>query len=277
MKKAKNLVGVMATLRAEGPSLREVSEFGLKACQVCCWDATLFTKSKADALRREARETGVKITSLWAGWPGPGVWDFVEGPTTLGLVPGKYRKQRMEALKKAGPFAERAGLAAVVTHLGFIPENAADPVFKEVVECVRDLALFYKRHGLEFWFETGQETPVTLLRLIETVGTGNLGVNLDPANLILYGKASPVDSLDVFGKYVWGVHAKDGFYPTDPMKLGVEVKVGTGRVRFPELVKRLTEIGYKGDYIIEREISGEQQKRDIAETVKYLERLLRKQ
>lgn len=274
MSKARNLVGVMAGLREEGPSLKEVSEFGLKACQVCCWNTALFTAARADALRREARQTGVKITSLWAGWPGPGVWDFVQGPATLGLVPRKYRKIRMEALKKAGPFAERAGLKAVVTHLGFIPENASDPVFAEVVACVRELALSYRKRGLEFWFETGQETPVTLLRLIETVGTGNLGINLDPANLILYGKASPVDSLDVFGKHVRGIHAKDGFYPTNPMKLGAEVKVGDGKVRFPEFVRRLTEIGYKGAYIIEREISGEQQKRDIAATVKYLERLL---
>jgi sugar phosphate isomerase/epimerase len=74
---------------------------------------------------------------------------------------------------------------------------------------------------------------------------------------------------------VRNVHAKDGRYPTDPMKLGEEVKVGTGRVRFPEFVKRLDEIGYKGEYIIEREISGKQQDQDIAETVKYLEKLLK--
>jgi sugar phosphate isomerase/epimerase len=135
----------------------------------------------------------------------------------------------------------------------------------------------WSAQGLEFWFETGQETPVTVLRLIEAVGTGNLGINLDPANLILYGKGNPIDALDVFGKHVRNVHAKDGMYPTDPMQLGREVKVGEGRVRFPEFVRRLEEIGFKGEYIIEREISGEQQKKDIAATVKYLEGLLSKE
>jgi len=101
----------------------------------------------------------------------------------------------------------------------------------------------------------------------------NLGINLDPANLILYGKGNPIDALDVFGKYVRNIHAKDGLYPTDPMKLGKEAKVGTGRVRFPEFVRRLNEIGFSGEFIIEREISGEQQARDILETIKYLQEL----
>ena len=115
---------------------------------------------------------------------------------------------------------------------------------------------------------------MTMLRLIERVETGNLGINLDPANLILYGKGNPIDALDVFQRYVRGIHAKDGLYPTDPMKLGTEVKVGTGRVRFPEFVRRLEGKGFDGAYIIEREISGAEQRADIAETATYLEDLL---
>ena len=272
----KNEVGVMAGLHAEGPSLNYVAEFKLKVCQVVCWNPDLFTAARAAALRRESAKTGVKVTSLWAGWPGPAAWNFTEGPATLGLVPREYRKMRVAVLKRSADFAKAAGLSAIVTHLGFIPENPKDPQFGEVVAAVREVAQHAKKRRLQFWFETGQETPVTLLRLIETVGTGNLGINLDPANLILYGKANPVDALDVFGKYVCGIHAKDGLYPTDPMNLGHEVKVGTGKVRFPAFVRRLTEIGYPGAYIIEREISGAQQTKDILATVKYLRALLKK-
>jgi sugar phosphate isomerase/epimerase len=264
----------MAGLRADRPSLNYVAEFGLKTCQLCCWSADTYSPELAKRIREESARTGVSVTSLWAGWPGPKVWDFIDGPATLGLVPREYRTARVEALQRAGKFAHEAGLPAIVTHLGFIPENPRDPVFDEVVAAVKDIAVFLKELGVQFWFETGQETPVTMLRLIERVGTGNLGVNLDSANLILYGKANPIDALDVFGQHVRGVHAKDGMYPTDPMKLGHEVKVGEGRVRFPEFVKRLEGLGYKGAYIIEREISGEQQKKDIADTVKYLEGLL---
>jgi sugar phosphate isomerase/epimerase len=270
----KHEVGVLTSLTPEGPCLNYVAEFGLKVCQLACWNPAHYSKQRADEILRESRETGVRITSLWAGWPGPAVWDFVEGPATLGIVPEAYRAERVAALKRAGEFAEQAELGAVATHLGFIPENASDPLFAEVVDVVRDIALDLKQKNVDFWFETGQETPVTMLRLIDAVGTGNLGINLDPANLILYGKGNPIDALDVFGKYVQSVHAKDGLYPTDPMKLGNEVKVGEGSVRFPEFVQRLKEVGFHGAFIIEREISGEQQRKDIAQTVDYLKGLV---
>jgi L-ribulose-5-phosphate 3-epimerase len=166
------------------------------------------------------------------------------------------------------------GRLAQTSGLGFIPENAKDPELQALVNAVGEVAQECKEHGIEFWFETGQETPVAMLRLIELAGTGNLGINLDPANLILYGKANPIDALDVFGSYVKNIHAKDGLYPTDPMKLGKEVKVGDGKVRFPEFVAALKAIGYTGEYIIECEISGEKQQKDIKETIQYLTNLL---
>ncbi len=270
----RNRVGVIARLQPDGASLEQTAEFGLQACQLVCWKSEQMTEEAADRVRAESQERGVRVTSFWVGWPGPAAWNFEEGPETLGIVPRKYRAMRVEALKQGAAFAHRAGLAAIVTHLGFIPENPGDTVFGEVVDAVRELADRCGELGIEFWFETGQETPVAMLRLIEAVGTGNLGVNLDPANLILYGKANPVDSLDVFGRYVRSVHAKDGLYPTDPMKLGREVRVGEGRVGFPQLVRRLHELDYDGAYIIEREIAGPQQSEDIRATVVYLRNLL---
>lgn len=270
-----NEVGVITSLKADGPSLEHVARFGLKVCQLVSWKQELWTDEAADRVRAESKATGVRMTSFWCGLPGPAVWNLIDGPRTIGIVPPEYRAERVATLKAGGRFAHRIGLPAIITHLGFIPETPGEPLFAETVAAVREVAEFLKPLGMEFWFETGQETPVTMLRLIEAVGTGNLGVNLDPANLILYGRGNPIDALDVFGKYVRNVHAKDGLYPTDPMKLGTEVKVGQGRVRFPEFVARLREIGYTGEYIIEREISGEQQAKDIAETVDYLRTLLK--
>ena len=269
-----NDIGVFVSLRADGPVFDQLVDFGLRVCQLGAWDPTIWNDELADRVRQEAQDKGVRITALWAGWQGPAVWDFEQGPQTLGIVPEQYRAERVGWLKEAGDFAATLGVPAVITHLGYIPENAGDPRFASVVETVRDIALHLRNLRLEFWFETGQETPVTLLRLIETVGTGNLGINLDPANLILYGKGNPIDALDVFGQHVKNIHAKDGLYPTDPMQLGTEVKVGEGRVRFPEFVERLRELGYDGEYLIEREISGPQQAKDIAATVSYLESLL---
>ncbi len=268
-------IGIIIPVQNRPGLLEAVRSFGVSRAELNCWNPATYSPALAETIRADAARLGVTLTALWAGWPGPAVWDFIDGPRTLGLVPPEWRAERISALKKGADFAHHLGLPAIITHLGFIPENAADPVFQEVVTAVRDVAVYLKTLGMEFWFETGQETPVTMLRLIHEVGTGNLGVNLDPANLILYGKANPVDALDVFGSYVRSVHAKDGRYPTDPYHLGEEVKIGQGRVNFPRLIARLNEIGYTGPFIIEREISGDQQIHDMREAVTYLQSLLR--
>ena len=192
----------------------------------------------------------------------------------MGIVPPEYREQRVKELKLGADFAKKIGVTDVITHAGFLPECPTDPTYPEILETIRDLAQYMKDQGQYFLFETGQETPTTLLRFIEEVGTGNIGINLDSANLILYGKANPVDALDVIGKYVRGIHAKDGFYPTCGMKLGREVKVGEGKVNFPAFIAKLKEVGYDGALTIEREISGEQQRVDIIDTKAYLETLI---
>jgi len=270
-----NKIGVIASLHADRSCFAQMKQHGLNVCQLVSWTPELWTNNAlAEKVSREAEDSGIHMTSLWAGYSGPSTWNFTEGPYTLGFVPPAYRFQRMQEMIQAGHFAKALGVKAVITHVGFIPENANDPAFHDIVIAVRHIATHLNNLGLEFWFETGQETPVTLLRTIQAVGLPNLGINLDPANLILYGKGNPIDALDVFGTYVRNIHAKDGLYPTDPMKLGKEVKVGEGRVRFPDFVRRLGEIGFAGEFIIEREISGDQQNRDIAATVAYLKKLL---
>jgi len=124
--------------------------------------------------------------------------------------------------------------------------------------------------------ETGQETPTTMSRAILDVHQPNLGVGLDTANLILYGKANPVDAVDMLGQHVRSVHAKDGMWPTDPMKLGKEVLIGTGRVDFLQVFTKLQKLGYQGAITIERETSGPQQMEDVRHEKLYLERVLAK-
>ena len=80
--------------------------------------------------------------------------------------------------------------------MGFIPEDPNDPRYPGTVDALSRLAHTCADHGIELWFETGQETPTTLLRTFDDIGTDNLGINLDPANLLLYGKANPLDAVD---------------------------------------------------------------------------------
>jgi L-ribulose-5-phosphate 3-epimerase len=92
--------------------------------------------------------------------------------------------------------------------------------------------------------------------------------------LILYGKGNPVDALDVIGAYVRGIHAKDGFYPTDPKNLGRQVPVGHGKVDWPQLFQRLKRLGYDGTVTIEAVTSGPGRDQEIRRDKAYLEKLI---
>ncbi len=253
-------------------SFAKFQELGLNCCQLSVWDVeNMFTPEKAKAARDAADEYGIEITALWAGWTGPSVWNFTEGPQTLGIVPPEYREMRVQQLIRAADFADWLGVTDIITHAGFLPENPGSPEYQPVLDAIRRIALAYREKGKWFLFETGQETPVTMLRFIEAADTGNLGINLDTANLILYGKANTVDALEVFGKYVRNTHFKDGLYPTCGSELGREVPLGEGRANVPGIVKKLKELGYTGPFVIEREISGDQQIADIAKAKALLE------
>lgn len=253
---------------------KTVRDYGFDYCQITAWNFDILTDDVAKQIKDACEKYSIKISTFWCGWTGPRAWNFYEGHLTLGLVPAEYRYQRMKDLVFGSDFAKKLGVDKVATHVGFLPENPMSSQYNEIVVAIRYVAAHCKANGQKFLFETGQETPVTLKRIIEDIGLDNLGINLDPANLIMYGKGNPVDALDVFGEFVLDVHAKDGLYPTDGRKLGREVKVGEGRANFPALIKGLKNIGYNGVLTIEREISGEQQVIDILDTKKYLEHLL---
>jgi L-ribulose-5-phosphate 3-epimerase len=271
---ATNKIGTMTSLTVDGNPFETVSAFGLESCQLVSWNPRTWLAADPQALRKKADAAGIDVAACWVGYPGPVVWDFIQGPLTLGLVPAEYRAMRLEALKIGADFAAAFGAPAIITHCGFIPEACASAEYRGTLAAIYDIASYCADRKIGFWFETGQETPVTLLRVIEDLRIPGLGINLDPANLILYGMGSPVDALDVFGKHVRCLHAKDGVYPTNGRSLGHETKVGDGKVNFPVMCKKLAELGYNGAYIIEREISGEQQKKDIGVTVDYLRKLI---
>ncbi|MBO5109165.1 MAG: sugar phosphate isomerase/epimerase [Clostridia bacterium] len=254
----------------------DIESYGIPSCQLCCWNHSFFTDEYAEKVRNASARHHVEITAVWCGWDGPAVWDFHEGPLTLGIVPMDYRYDRMKQLKRGSDFAKKIGVTDLITHVGFLPENPKTTEYTSLVAALRDIAYYCKGNGQNFLFETGQETPITLKRTIEDVGTGNLGINLDPANLLLYGKANPCDAVDVFGEYVRNVHGKDGEYPTCGKYLGEEKRIGDGRANFPLLLAKLKEKGYDGPITIEREISGDQQIKDILYAKDYLTAIIEK-
>ena len=224
----------------------------------------------ADALSKHQ----VIATTAEVVHPEPLKWNFTEGPATIGLVPRATRAARIDALRQTSDFARSLGIGRIQTHCGFIPEDPKDPLYDETVLAIRSLTDHCAGNGQSFLMETGQETPVTMLRMLKDVDRPNLGVGLDTANLILYGKANPVDALKILGPHIQAMHAKDGRWPTDPAKLGQEVLIGQGEVDFTQVLTRLHALGYKGAVTIERETSGPQQIADVKAEKLYLEHIL---
>jgi len=252
-------------------AMAKVRALGFPTCQVYVEE---FAHELAASLRHALDESKIEATSFVVGGPGKEVWDFYGGPLTIGLVPRETRAARVAHLKKASDFAKKCGIAAVQTHCGFIPENPNDALCQETIAAMREVAAYCKNNGQNFRYETGQETPITLVRAIRDVGLDNQGVNFDLANLILYGKANPLDAIEILAPYIQGIHAKDGLWPTNPKDLGEEVAIGKGKVDFPRIIARLKELNYRGAVTIEREISGAQQMDDVKAAKNYLEKLI---
>jgi len=252
-------------------AIAKVHSLALPTCQAHISNTG---RDQAVRLREALSRYNIEATSVVVGGPGREVWDFYGGPLTIGLVPRDTRDARIAHIKAASDFAKECGIPAVQTHCGFIPENPNDPVYKETVSAIRDVAEYCKRNGQNLRFETGQETPITLVRTIQDVGLDNQGVNFDLANLILYGKANPVDAIEILGPYVQGIHAKDGLWPVNAKDLGKEVPIGQGKVDFPRIIARLKALDYRGAVTIEREISGPQQLEDVRAAKAYLEKLI---
>ena len=206
--------------------------------------------------------------------PEPLEWNFTRGPATIGLVPPATRAARMDALFQVSDFAKQLGVAQVQTHCGFIPEDPADALYPGAVEAIREVAKHCQANGQSFLMETGQETPTTMSRMLRDVAMPNLAVGLDTANLILYGKANPVDAVAILGPHVRSIHAKDGRWPTNPSELGEEVLIGKGLVDFRQVFTKLHRLGYTGAVTIERETSGPQQVEDVRQEKLYLEHIL---
>ena len=248
----------------------DLHKTGFNACQLSF--RMSYDQATADRVKKASSDHNIKITTLVAGGSG-GIWTFLDGPSTIGLVPRPRRQERMEIYKKAIDFCVMADIPAVHSHFGFIPEDPRNELYGEYIASMRDLATYAKERGINLYCETGQETPITLIRSIRDIGTGNVFINCDLANLVMYGKANPLDAVKMFGPLIKEFHAKDGLYPTDPDLLGKEVNIPEGEVDFPAVIRELKKNNFDGALIIEHEF-GDNHREYFIRTKKYLEDLM---
>ncbi|HIE43527.1 MAG TPA: sugar phosphate isomerase/epimerase [Candidatus Omnitrophica bacterium] len=254
-------------------SFQKVKDLGIPTCQLACIAENVIDRFSPVKIRESAERMGIEISSCFLLFEGQ-VFNLKDGPRTMGFVPLEYRERRLRLAKRFSDWVKAIGVPSITSHVGFIPDDENDPLYKGFIELMKEYTEYCVNNNQIFCFETGQELPSTLMRTIQDIGKTNLGINLDPANLIMYGMANPLDAVEIFGEYVRGMHAKDGLWPNREEYLGLEVPLGEGRVNFSLLIPRLKAKGFRGPITIEREITGPQQKTDILRAIEILKPLL---
>jgi len=267
-------IGVMLGV-GEDPreSIQKVLDVGVTNAQMGRPGDEWLKPEKAKELRKLAKQMGVTITTVFCGFDGESYDDIPTVQKTVGLVPKATRKARVKKAKEIADFAKVLGVRIVAAHVGFVPEDHSDPLYADVLGVVGEFADYLAGNGQKLSLETGQETGPCLLKFLQDLDRPNVGVNFDPANMILYGSGDPIEALKLVGSYVIGVHCKDGTPPTAQDQLGTETPLGQGDVGIERFIRTLVELGYEGPLTIEREITGDQQRADIIEARSLCERI----
>lgn len=228
-------------------SFKDLHDQGFGSCEIN-YKKNALTKDFAEQVKVASKKHNIKVTTL-VGVPGSkSVWNFRQGPATIGLVPVEERTDKIKVYREMIDFCAMADIPAMHSHFGFIPEDPSSEQYKDFIKVMQDLANYAKERKVMIYFETGQETPTTLIRAIKDIGTGNVFINCDLANLLMYGKANSLDAVKLFGPLIKEFHAKDGKYPdpNNPYELGSEVPIPTGEVDFPAVIAELKNKVLKG-------------------------------
>jgi sugar phosphate isomerase/epimerase len=267
-------IGVFASIDAGlGVQLEVARELGVSTIQL----HTPARRSRTEASARQFLATlddmQIRITAVFGGFEGESYADIPTVARTVGLVPPATRAERTREMQEIADFARLLDVNVVGLHLGFVPEDEHDPLYREVLAVTRELCDHCRRNRQDLHLETGQEPADTLLKFLKDVERDNLFVNFDPANMILYGSGEPIEALQKIGSYVHSVHCKDGTWAAHPgVEWGREMPLGEGSVGMERYLRTLDAIGYHGALTIEREIPQDpaRQKAEIGRAIRLL-------
>jgi sugar phosphate isomerase/epimerase len=260
-------------------ALKSAVEVGAKGIQVYSTYGELAPQNLTGTKRREflkkVKDRGLVISAL-CGDLGHGFGDASKNPELI------------EQSKRIMYLAKELETDVITTHIGVIPADEKHPRYKIMQEACNKLAEFADSLEAHFAVETGPESSIVLKIFLDSLGSKGVGVNLDPANLVMVTGDDPVQAVYNLQNYIVHTHAKDGrklmdkdpeiIYGLKPNSVEGEIKegaaftelpLGKGDVDFNNYLKSLNEIGYRGFLTIEREV-GEDPKKDIMAAVEFL-------
>lgn len=255
---------------------------------VCSWS---LRPSSARELAQRAAVTGVECVQLALDPVRTGAWDEAETVGVLsdaglpivsgmmatvgedystlesiretgGLRPDRHWLANLAAARANADLAARLGLRLVTFHAGFLPHDPRDPERASLIERLRAVADVFAERGVRVGLETGQETAATLLGVLRDLDRPSVGVNFDPANMILYGMGDPIEAMRALAPHILQVHIKDAVSSDRPGEWGGERPCGAGEVDWSAFFATIQSAGLWCDLVIERE-SGESRVEDV--------------
>lgn len=249
---------------------------GVRACGLSCVQLALDPIRRNEWDEREAAgvlgEAGIAIISGMMATKGEDYSSLESIRRTGGVRPDSTWSENLAAAKLNASLAMRLGMKLVTFHAGFLPHEIGSAERRRMVERLRVIADVFGDAGVSVALETGQESAETLTWVLSDVDRANVGVNFDPANMILYGMGDPVAALEMLSGAVRQIHIKDATATTTPGEWGMEVVAGRGDVHWESLAGVILGRELDVDLVIERE-AGETRVEDIREAAMLVRRL----
>lgn len=268
-----NLAVCSWSLRPTDPQnlIQQIESIGIKRLQIAL-DPLREKPAVWGTLPELCAKRGITFVSGMFGTVGEDYSTLESIKRTGGVVPDATWDENWRHIQSAAANAKKLGLKLVTFHAGFLPHEPSHPDFKKLLQRITQIADLFAASNIELGFETGQETAETLRAFLQQLGKKNVGVNFDPANMILYDKGDPISALRVLGPWLKQCHIKDATKTKVPGTWGEEVAVGTGQVDWRAFFMAANELHFKGDFAIERE-AGEQRAEDIRAARDYVSKL----
>ncbi|MFN2315951.1 MAG: sugar phosphate isomerase/epimerase family protein [Gemmatimonadales bacterium] len=246
-----SLDGLLASVRATGLSTVHLGLEPLRTGVIA-----------PDAAARELAAAGMTIASGALAFPSEDYSTLETIRHTGGVAPDDAWPEILAASETCADIARTVGIPLVTFHAGWLPHDPHDPRRAVLLERIREVARRFVEQGIGVALETGQETADTLLELLGDLGDLRVGVNFDPANMILYGMGDPIVALERLAPHVRQLHLKDALPAVRPGEWGTEVPAGEGAVDWAAFF-RILEARLPGvNVMIERE-AGTQRVEDI--------------
>jgi sugar phosphate isomerase/epimerase len=196
----------------------------------------------------------------------------VGAPLRRGLDVAENQQPRIDHLRKVLALSAELGTGLVVVQAGEIPEKPDDPRRALLTEALLALGHEGDRRGAVLAVETGLNSGTELRDFLTPLASGGLGVNFDPANLLMNG-FDPVANVLPLGKLIVHAHAKDARIAR-ANRAATEVPVGAGDIEWMALLAAMEALEYRGWLVAERE-SGDDRATDLANGLAFLRRFVR--